>query len=140
MYSRTTNPAPYTSLSITENHCRCLPVIVVGNASYYAYEVPMNPDARMDDGMLDLCIFAEEHALDRLSQIGAVFTGQHLKHARVSRLRAKHVHIEADPPIHLQLDGDPAGASPVEISVLPSALHIVTPQDGETSINSKSGT
>jgi YegS/Rv2252/BmrU family lipid kinase len=109
--------------------CLSLPawLIVVGNASYYAYELNIAPDARMDDGLLDVCIFAEHGAFERLTQIGALFAGQHTKQANVRYFRTRHLRIDAAPPVHVQLDGDAMGSSPVDISVLPSALTVVVP-------------
>ncbi|HEX2948030.1 MAG TPA: diacylglycerol kinase family protein [Armatimonadota bacterium] len=102
-------------------------LVVVANASYYGYEISLSPEARIDDGYLDLCIFAEHNAFDRLMQIGAVFTRQQYKHANITYIRARSVRVNADPPVQMQLDGDPAGVSPVDITVAPSALQVVVP-------------
>jgi YegS/Rv2252/BmrU family lipid kinase len=42
-------------------------LVVIANASYYGYEISLSPDARIDDGYLDLCIFAERNAFDRIA-------------------------------------------------------------------------
>ena len=102
-------------------------LVVIGNASYYAYQFTIAPTARLDDGLLDVCIFAERRVLDRLMQIIAVFARQHVRLADVVSFRATAVRIDADPPVHVQLDGDAAGFSPVEINVRPAALQVVTP-------------
>lgn len=102
-------------------------LVIVGNAGSYTYQFAMAPDARMDDGMLDICLFAERTALDRITQIGAAMIGQHVHHPNVSYLRARRLRVEADPPVPLQLDGDAAGTSPVDISIRPAALSIIVP-------------
>lgn len=105
-------------------------LVIVGNASTYAYQFAMTPDARMDDGVLDVLLFAERTALDRLTQIGAAMFGQHMHHPNVSYLRARHLLVEAEPSVYLQLDGDTAGVSPVDIRVLPGALSLIVPGEG----------
>jgi YegS/Rv2252/BmrU family lipid kinase len=102
-------------------------LVVVGNASHYGYELSLSPTARMDDGLLDVCIFAEHSAFDRLSQIGAVFAGLHEKHPNVRSFQTSHLTITAEPRVQLQLDGDLVGQSPVEIGMRASALPVVVP-------------
>jgi len=104
-------------------------MLVVGNASYYAYQLTVTPGARMDDGLLDIIVFGEQNALDRLSQIGAVFIGQHVKHPNIRYFQAPALSIAAEPPVHLQLDGDSVGMSPVEISVKHGALRVMVPEE-----------
>lgn len=41
--------------------------------------------------------------------------------------RAQRVRIEADEPVPIQVDGDPAGWTPAEILVLPAALEVLVP-------------
>jgi YegS/Rv2252/BmrU family lipid kinase len=102
-------------------------LMIVGNATFYAYELSLSPDARIDDGLLDVCIFAETSALDRLTQLFATFVGLHPLHPNVSIFRTHRLHVTAEPPVCVQLDGDVAGTSPVEIGILPGALTVMTP-------------
>ncbi len=102
-------------------------MLMVSNAPSYAYQLPMAPAARMDDGLLDITVFTEESGLDRLLQIGAVFMGQHTQHPQVSTFRTHALQVTADPPAHLQVDGDAAGFTPATFAVRSGALHVVTP-------------
>ena len=102
-------------------------LVVVGNASSYAYELEILPEARMDDGLLDVCIFAEHGALDRVTQLGAMLFGQHTEGRNVRYFQVTSLRISADPPVQVQLDGDHFGASPVDFLMQPSALQVVTP-------------
>lgn len=103
-------------------------LMIVGNASYYAYALTLSPEARMDDGLLDVCLFGEQSALDRLTQLLATAVGLHARHPNVTLFRARALRVAAQPPVAIQLDGDSAGASPVEIGVLPGALTVMTPE------------
>lgn len=51
----------------------------------------------------------------------------HLERPDVSHGRARHIRIVGTPPAPVQLDGDPAGLTPIEIDVLPEALAILVP-------------
>jgi diacylglycerol kinase (ATP) len=102
-------------------------LMIVANAGYYAYELTLTPETRIDDGLLDVCLFAEQSALDRLTQLAATAVGLHPRHPNITIFRTDALRVTADPPVAVQLDGDPAGASPVDIRVLPGALTVMTP-------------
>ncbi|HEY3416626.1 MAG TPA: diacylglycerol kinase family protein [Armatimonadota bacterium] len=102
-------------------------LVIVANAGYYAYQLTVSPEARIDDGLLDVVIFAEQSALDRLTQIGATMLGQHTKHPNVQYFQVRNLHVVANPAVRLQLDGDEADSSPVDFSVLPGALRVMVP-------------
>jgi YegS/Rv2252/BmrU family lipid kinase len=104
-------------------------LLVVGNASYYTYQLSIASGARMDDGLLDIIVFGEQNALDRLSQIGAVFIGQHARHPNIRFFQAPALSVSAEPSVRLQLDGDTVGSSPVEIGVRHQALCVMVPEE-----------
>lgn len=104
-------------------------LLVVGNASYYTYQLSIASGARMDDGLLDIIVFGEQNALDRLSQIGAVFIGQHARHPNIRFFQAPALSVSAEPAVRLQLDGDTVGSSPVEIGVRHQALCVMVPEE-----------
>ncbi|HVW02620.1 MAG TPA: hypothetical protein VHB77_19850, partial [Planctomycetaceae bacterium] len=54
--------------------------------------------------------------------------GTHEALADVQRIRGRKFRFEADVPIPLQVDGDPAGMLPAEFSVLPGALQVYAPR------------
>jgi diacylglycerol kinase family enzyme len=46
----------------------------------------------------------------------------------VQSLSGRRVRIESDVPVPIQLDGDAAGFTPAEISVVPGALQVIAPE------------
>lgn len=102
---------------------------VVANASRYTYHWRLAPDARMDDGRLDLCFFASESAVQTAGQVVAVLGGRHSSHPGVRHLRAKRFRFHCEPEVAVQLDGDPAGSTPVEVTVTPGALTVMVPSE-----------
>ena len=100
---------------------------VVANAPRYTYRWRLSPDAALDDGWLDLCLFQSTSPLEMAGQVVAVLRGRHADHPRVRHLRACHFRFACDPPVCAQLDGDPEGMTPVEVHVAPRALRVVVP-------------
>jgi diacylglycerol kinase (ATP) len=100
----------------------------VANASYYGGGMHVAPDARLDDGLFDLCLLAEAGKMEFLSAFPRVFRGTHTTHPKVTMRRARHVQIESEPPMPVLVDGEIAGITPVEFVLVPGAIHVMTPQ------------
>jgi YegS/Rv2252/BmrU family lipid kinase len=100
---------------------------VVANASRYTYHWRLAPDAQIDDGWLDLCFFASESAVETAGQVVAALRGRNSPHPGVQHLRAKRFRFRCNPEVAVQLDGDPAGTTPVEVAVAPDALTVMVP-------------
>jgi YegS/Rv2252/BmrU family lipid kinase len=100
---------------------------VVANASLYTYRWRLAPEARIDDGWLDLCLFESASRAQTGTQVLAALRGRHVGRPGVRHLRARSFTFACEPPVCVQLDGDPAGESPVDIRVAPRALSVVVP-------------
>ncbi len=100
---------------------------VVSNANHYTYTWRLVPDARIDDGWLDLCLFETDSPARTAGQVLATLRGRHSSHPGVRQLRARSFTFDCQPQVAVQLDGDPAGETPVEITLAPKALTVVVP-------------
>ncbi len=83
--------------------------IFVFNLPRYALGLPFAPEARDDDGWLDLVVFREPGPFQALFYLWRVFCGSHLRHPSVFHRRVKKVSISAEGKVPVQLDGDPGG-------------------------------
>jgi len=103
---------------------------VVSNIRSYAGGMAtLSPDARLDDGLMDLWLFSGAGLRDAVRQAADLLRGQHLHSGRALRLRIREVVLAADTPLHFQLDGEPAVVAPqVQIRVLPRALRLLIPR------------
>jgi YegS/Rv2252/BmrU family lipid kinase len=106
---------------------------VVANASRYTYHWRLAPDAQIDDGWLDVCFFSSESALETLGQVAAALGGRHSSHPGIQHLRGKRFRFCCSPEVAVQLDGDPAGSTPVKVEIAPGALTVMVPQEGAAS-------
>jgi YegS/Rv2252/BmrU family lipid kinase len=101
---------------------------VVANASRYTYRWRLAPEAQIDDGWLDLCLFQSSSPGRTAGQVIAALAGRHAEHPGVLHLRAREMQFESDPPVKVQLDGDAVGETPVDVRVAPKALSVLVPE------------
>lgn len=109
----------------------CAHAVIAANAETYTYNWRVAPGASLTDGVLDVCIFGEAGWLGWLSQVSSVLRHRRLDHPQVHRLRARTLQIEAQPPVSVQVDGDHAGQTPVEIDVVAGGIKVVVPREPE---------
>src|SRR5579872_6180322 len=99
----------------------------VANARFYGGGMRIAPDARLDDGLFDVCLLAEAGVLEFLTPFPRVFRGTHTAHPKVAMLRARQVGIESDRPLPLLIDGEVIGTTPAEFSLEPYAVRFLFP-------------
>jgi diacylglycerol kinase (ATP) len=103
-------------------------LVVVANLPAYAMGLPLAMSAEGADGLLDLRLFHRRSAFQMLRYLYKVLLRQHETLADVVSGRAKQVRITCDTPAPIQCDGDPAGFTPAEVTVLPRALTLIVPK------------
>ena len=86
------------------------------------------PDARLDDGVLDVGILAPAGALGWLLVAGQVLLHDRRQHRHLERYQARHVEITADRELPRQADGELLGPGrTLTVSVWPGALTVRRP-------------
>lgn len=107
-----------------ETQPRVARLLMAVNLPAYALGIPFAPQATGEDGQLDLCLFQQGSTFQLARYLGHVIAGRHQTLPDVTCLKASRVRIEADVPVPWQMDGDPAGFTPVTLEVLPAALEV----------------
>ena len=102
-------------------------LIAAGNGTSYGGGMRITPDARLDDGLLDVCVVSDVSALTALRVLPCVFSGAHVRHPAVRVVRATSLRIDADAPHDVYADGEPAARLPARLDVLPRALRVLAP-------------
>ena len=82
---------------------------VVANAASYGGGLRFAPDARMDDDLLDVCLFdsTQRHRFARY--LAAAFTGSHLGMPGVTYLKTRRAVVHGDASRFVQVDGELLG-------------------------------
>jgi diacylglycerol kinase (ATP) len=87
--------------------------------------IKITPEARVDDGLLDIRIFKGMGPAWVFRHLAGVFTSRHLRDPMVSHYQGRRVAIYTAEPFPVQLDGEPAGMTPVSLEVVPRALRVL---------------
>jgi YegS/Rv2252/BmrU family lipid kinase len=102
--------------------------VVVGNVGKLQAGIPLLPDARADDGYLDVVVIAPRNVADWMRVTGRVIRRADVPDRKMERFRARHVLIEASRSEPRQLDGDVIDDSrTMEIQIEPKALKVRVP-------------
>jgi YegS/Rv2252/BmrU family lipid kinase len=99
--------------------------IIACNTMYVGHRMLLAPDARSDDGLLDVVVLRPSSRWNLLKVFQRVADGSHLQVPGVECLRARVLTVESSGTDVLNLDGEVRGATPFSASVLPGALEVL---------------
>jgi diacylglycerol kinase family enzyme len=102
---------------------------VVANVQRYAgNNSVLDPDARVDDGLLDVWTMEGDSYFDGLAHLIRYKLGKHIGHPSMKKLRGREVEIELARPMYLQCDGELAHAvTHASFRVRPGDLRVFVP-------------
>ena len=101
--------------------------VICANTSVYGGGMFVAPQARIDDGLLDVVLIRKSGRGRFLASFPKVFKGEHIHNENVSVRRAREVHVTASRPFSVFADGDPIAHLPVVIRALPAAVRVLLP-------------
>jgi YegS/Rv2252/BmrU family lipid kinase len=102
--------------------------VLVGNGRFYGGRFALFPKARMDDGLLDVCVFEKCGYWDVLRYGQGILRGAHIDLGDVKYFQTDRLVCNAPGTTPFELDGEDAGDAPVTFSVVPRALRVVVPE------------
>jgi diacylglycerol kinase (ATP) len=113
------------------------PMVSVANGPYVGAAYAIAPDARIDDGLLDVVVFRHSSIPRILLHLVLIAGGRALPpppESRVLRARSVDVAKRSGRPLPVHADGDPVGITPVHFEVAPAALRVIVGPPDETGI------
>jgi diacylglycerol kinase (ATP) len=99
-------------------------LIIIGNISSYGWKVKVTPEASMNDGLLDVCIFPKTSYAGVIVQVLGAMGGLHLKLPEVHYYKAKKIEIRTKPKVLVEADGELIGWTPCTVTVVPESLSV----------------
>ena len=104
-------------------------LVAVANALYCGGGMMLSPDARIDDGKLDVITASGLSRVNVVTELSRVHTGGHVNNPKVTITQGEIVRIETflqQDAMPLEADGNVRGVTPVQFQVLPGALRFVS--------------
>lgn len=99
----------------------------VGNSRQYGGGIRIVPEARVDDGQLDLCIVHQTSRFQLLKTLPKAYTGAHVKSPFVETGRGTSYTFASERPMDVYADGERITATPVQFALADEKLRIVAP-------------
>jgi diacylglycerol kinase (ATP) len=101
--------------------------VEVANSSYTGTSFLIAPQARLDDGLLDVVLLKRISRIGLLRLFRTVYDGSHIHHPQVEYLQARSITVTEAFPGQLVPDGEILGSSPAHFECLPGAVRFLWP-------------
>ena len=99
----------------------------VANAPSYGGGIKIAPQAKLDDGKLDLCVVRAMDKFKLFCLFPTAYFGRHLISKNVEYGQTERVSIETEVPVDVYADGEYVCKTPAEFNVARKALQVIVP-------------
>jgi diacylglycerol kinase (ATP) len=103
----------------------------VANGLYAGGGMMFSPEARIDDGKLDVITASGLTRANVVTELSRIHTGGHVNNPKVTIAQGTIARIETflvQDAMPLEADGNVRGVTPVQFQVLPSSLRFISPR------------
>ena len=100
-------------------------VVAFANTPTYGGGIRIAPDARLDDGKLEVCVVEAMAKVRLLRLFPSAFSGRHLNLPEVRYFQADRLRIETEKPSEVYADGEYVCSTPVQVRVAAGALRVI---------------
>ncbi len=84
-------------------------------------------NAQLDDGLFDINLIGEILWSEKLTKLGALYTG-HLDHlTHTQKLKGANIYIQPSKPTLIEFEGEVAEPSRLQVSIVPKAIKVCVP-------------
>jgi len=106
-------------------------LVAIANGFCYGGGYHCAPEAKIDDGLIDVCLIKKVGKLKAAGFMKLFRKGEHITSPKTQKYviykRAKHVIVESPKPVAYAIDGEVFRKERIEVQMLPSALSFVVP-------------
>jgi diacylglycerol kinase (ATP) len=95
------------------------------NTPVYGGGMKIAPRAKMDDGLLDVCVVGAVDRVRLLRLFPTVYSGDHLSVSEVDYFQTRRVRVETERPLDVYADGEYVCRTPVEVGIQQGALRVI---------------
>jgi YegS/Rv2252/BmrU family lipid kinase len=100
--------------------------VAIGNGQFHGTGMWICPRAVIDDGLLDVTVVRKLSVPALLVSLRYLFNGRVYSHPKASFYRTRALHAKAiDGRGAIEIDGEPCGYLPIQVSVVPRAVRMI---------------
>ena len=97
----------------------------VGIGKYNGGGMQQTPDAKIDDGLMDLTIIKKVSKLRIIRNFKLLYSGKIYTIPKVLHRQAKKIEIDTWPETRIEIDGEAVGTSPFIFELVPQCIRVV---------------
>lgn len=105
--------------------------VTISNGPYTGLGFTVAPNARLDDGKFDVCVFSRFSRTELIRHFRSIAFGRRHYSPKVRSYRSARVQIEGVHPLPCRADADDLGTTPITYQVKPGALRVIVPAGAE---------
>lgn len=121
----------FTKLTVLTDYetCSCKAFsLSIGICKYNGGGMKQLPNAIPNDGIFDSTLIKKIGKFTVITQLKNLYDGSFISHPKIKTFTGKAFHVESDPDVLLEVDGESMGHSPFEFIILPSSLNVIVPK------------
>ncbi|MGH9451854.1 MAG: diacylglycerol/lipid kinase family protein [Terriglobia bacterium] len=99
--------------------------VAVGNGRFHGGGMLPCPTAAPGDGTFEVTVIEYMNMFRLLHDIRVLYDGNIFSHPKVHAMRGVRIHATSAAPTLIELDGEPLGRLPLEITVLPGKMRVM---------------
>jgi YegS/Rv2252/BmrU family lipid kinase len=99
--------------------------VAVGNGRFHGGGMHPCPMAMMDDGILEVTVIEYMNMFRLLRDIRVLYSGEIYTHPKTHHFRGARIEAKAESITAIEVDGEPLGRLPVEITILSRKLPVM---------------
>jgi len=99
--------------------------IAVGNGRFHGGGMQACPTADLADGVLEVTVIEYLRRWEAIKDLPVLYSDDVYRHPKVSHLRGTRVMADSEEEVRIEVDGEPVGTLPLEITVVPGALTVL---------------
>jgi YegS/Rv2252/BmrU family lipid kinase len=103
-------------------------VMIANFGAVLGDRIMLGPEIRMDDGLLDACIFSPRTYADALRIASRLLRHDFTSDPCMLYCRGRRIRVETTPPLLWQADGELMGTTPFNVIVEPLAARLMVPR------------
>ena len=100
---------------------------VASNGQLYGRVLRFAPQAKMDDGLLNLTVFEGYGILSTVRHLASLLLGKYARDPTLHQYEGESMSIKTRRPLPVHVDAEPMGMTPMQIEAAPRALTVIWP-------------